>query len=105
MRIISQDGRYDLPYEKVAVSMCGELEIVAESIEVHDWFVTMAKYSTKEKADKVMEMLRDQYQHFGECRITGHAYRQLGLTFRFPEDDEIHTVEKEEDTKNANITD
>lgn len=64
MRILSQKGTTDLPYEKVGVSINAHdnQEIIAYGIEVNDdnyW--TMARYSTAEKVQKAMEMLRKAY--------------------------------------------
>ena len=64
MRIISQDGMIDIPYENLCFSMD-----YRDSTRVIVWdigsnngdVVTIAKYSTQEKAMKVMEMLREKY--------------------------------------------
>ena len=57
MRIISQGGRSDLPYEEIAVCMACE-DIIARH---NDKEYLMARYSTMEKAEKAMEMLRTAY--------------------------------------------
>lgn len=57
MRIISQGGRSDLPYEEIAVCMACE-NIIARH---NDKEYLMARYSTMEKAEKAMEMLRIAY--------------------------------------------
>lgn len=67
MRIISQNGKSDLPYERVAISINfhDEKEIIAWSVDSssndNDNYLTMARYSTAEKANKAMEMLRIAY--------------------------------------------
>ena len=62
MRVISQGGRLDFPYEESVVFInlvdASEIRIVAIG---DDDDVVIAKYSTEEKAKKAMEMLRDAY--------------------------------------------
>ena len=62
MRVISQDGRLDFPYENSVIFInhldASEVRIVAIG---DDDDVMIAKYSTEEKAKKAMEMLRDAY--------------------------------------------
>lgn len=65
MRILSQDGMIDLPYESVGVSInhsddCMIIAYQLSSFEPHD-FWKIARYSTKEKARKAMELLQDSY--------------------------------------------
>ena len=64
MRIISQDGKLDFPYENsvVFISLVDASEIRIVAIGDDD-NVVIAKYSTEEKAKKAMEMLRDTYQY------------------------------------------
>lgn len=62
MRIISQDGKYDTPYEMTQIW-------VRESESSHqilgsmpaDEIITIATYTSKEKAEKAMEMMRKAY--------------------------------------------
>ena len=62
MRVISQDGTMDFPYENsiVFISLVDASEIRIVAIGDDD-DVAIAKYSTEEKANKAMEMLRDAY--------------------------------------------
>ena len=62
MRVISQDGQLDFPYENrvVFISLVDASEIRIVAIGDDD-NVVIAKYSTEEKAKKAMEMLRDAY--------------------------------------------
>ena len=68
MRVISQDGRTDIPYETFVFgvtnnnAIAGIRDTIARPSEIAYGFV--AKYSTEEKALKVMEMLREQYRSF-----------------------------------------
>ena len=57
MRIISQGGHADLPYEEIALCMACE-DIIARH---NDKEYLMARYSTMEKAQKAMEMLLTAY--------------------------------------------
>lgn len=61
MRVISQCGKYDLPYEKF-VFICERTMIYAVSVSgngTKQWLV--AQYETPEKAEKAMEMLHKTY--------------------------------------------
>ena len=64
MRVISQDGKLDFPYENsvVFISLVDASEIRIVAIGDDDDGM-LAKYSTEEKAKKAMEMLRDTYQY------------------------------------------
>ena len=57
MRIISQGGNADLPYEEIALCTSCE-DIIARH---NDKEYLMARYSTMEKAQKAMEMLHKAY--------------------------------------------
>lgn len=65
MRIISQDGIFDLPYEQAAVTRLDEKVIAYpfSDLESTD-YIQLASYSTKEKAIKAMEMCRERYAHY-----------------------------------------
>ena len=109
MRIISQDGEFDLPYEETTIHFIFDGRIIAYSLSnsKDDDFITMAKYSTEEKAIKAMEMCREQY---AQCEfnklvipktdenlakvsisLTGNVVNQIAekYVFQFPADDEI----------------
>ncbi len=62
MRVISQDGRLDFPYEESVIFInpvdASEVRMVAIG---DDDDGMIAKYSTEEKAKKAMEMLRVAY--------------------------------------------
>ena len=64
MRVISQDGKLDFPYENSVVFInlvdASEIRIVAIG---DDDDAVIAKYSTEEKAKKAMEMLRIVYEN------------------------------------------
>ena len=67
MRVISQDGTMDVPYEISSFSMAvGQYENVEHAVIFCYNYSTsmgtkMAEYGSKEKAKKAMEMLRDAY--------------------------------------------
>ena len=67
MRVISQDGTMDVPYEISSFSMAvGKYENVEHAVIFCYNYLTsrgtkMAEYGSKEKAKKAMEMLRDAY--------------------------------------------
>lgn len=86
MRVISQTGTLDVPYENFVFSILnssgGNYGIVAVKniAEPPEVFMNslIAIYFTKEKAIKAMEMLRNEFADYGESGI-----------FQFPQDDEI----------------
>lgn len=65
MRVISQDGMQDIPYKKFVFSITKDNRIVATigctAPPTEMYMSTIAKYSTREKAMKAMEMLRSAY--------------------------------------------
>ena len=69
MRVISQDGTMDVPYEVGSLIMAaGKYENVEHVVIFCYNYSTssgtkMAEYGSKEKAKKAMEMLRDTYQY------------------------------------------
>lgn len=80
MRVISQDGTIDIPYEQVVIQRCEEkiyfLNSNLTGVErlVND--MEIATYSTDTKAQKAMEML---YK----------AFIMNNRVFKFPADDEV----------------
>lgn len=104
MRVISQDGTIDVPYEYislvVSIGKCKDVEHVC--IYCHNISAPhgtrLAEYSSKEKALKAMEMLREKYlsrmELYGGYDIVNKCYVQpnywvLPKVFQFPQDDEI----------------
>lgn len=65
MRVISQDGTIDMPYEQVIIQRFGSkiyfLNKNLTGVEPLTDDMQIAEYSTEEKATKAMEMLRDAY--------------------------------------------
>lgn len=110
MRVISQDGRIDVPYETGSLNMiCKELgEPKRTTIYYHHSCfgvaIKLAEYSTEAKAVKAMEMLRKAYENneFYHHASTSDVFKDVvsllsneefnKLTseyFQFPQDDEI----------------
>lgn len=67
MRVVSQDGTIDIPYESVIIQRFGrEIYFLNKNLIGVEQLVSdmdIATYSTEEKAQKAMEMLRDTYQY------------------------------------------
>lgn len=100
MRVISQDGTLDFPYENSIVfidTRAKEATFVRmQAIEDNEASIT-AKYSTKEKAKKAMEELRMAYVchnlvKMGQTPPDGIDEKlTMGLSgvFEFPADEEL----------------
>lgn len=110
MRVISQDGRIDIPYDYFSLSMSSgkykDMEVAY--IYCHNLSspngTELAEYSTKEKAIKAMEMLRKVYENnvFYHCTASSKRFEEVQSIlsveqfrkataeyFQFPKDDEI----------------
>ena len=98
MRIISQNGMYDLPYEETTFQVLynGKIAAFALSDLTSDGYIVMAEYSTEEKATKAMEMCREKYlsriELNGGYDVVNGCYVQpnywvLPRVFQFPKDD------------------
>ena len=112
MRVISQHGNADLPYEQIVV--CHAMESVLALYNGEKY--VLGEYSSKEKAYKAMEMLRETYtsmpivmqnvdisedvaeefERLKKCGIMVQAVNQPSkvdfvnnAVFQFPQDDEI----------------
>ena len=106
MRLISQNGMIDVPYEMSAIRNDDGLIILCMAGETGKGSV-IATYSTSEKAEKAMEMLREQFSRlqvvkilasgtcehmekslskdeFLECNL---KYREMNI-FQFPQDED-----------------
>ena len=95
MRIISQNGAIDVPYEMSAIRNDGNLIILCMAGDTGKGSV-IARYSTSEKAQKAMEMLREEYgKHFygqGGAMATANFYVPAFAfippkVFQFPQDE------------------
>ena len=102
MRVISQDGTIDMPYEEVIIqrfqkdiyflnkNLVGVEQLVSDMV--------VATYSTEEKAKKAMEMLREKYltrmeldggfDHVNKVYVQPN-YWVLPKVFQFPAEEEL----------------
>lgn len=95
MRVISQDGAIDVPYENFVFGITLDNYISAvintavRPTEVVNGI--MAKYSSREKALKVMELLRESYLKFAHATNNDsfYAFFDNPKVFRFPADNEV----------------
>ena len=100
MRVISQHGNVDLPYEQLVV--CHAMESVIALFNGEEY--VLGKYSSKEKAYKAMEMLKRVYENnmFYHCMANTKRFEEAQSIlsveqfrkatteyFQFPQDDEI----------------
>lgn len=100
MRVISQHGNVDLPYEQIVVCHAMESIIALHNGEKY----VLGKYSSKEKAYKAMKMLRKSYENneFYHCTANSKRFEEVQSIlseeqfrkataeyFQFPQDDEI----------------
>ena len=109
MRIISQDGAIDVPYENADLERKGKIIYVWTLDNVYGSF---ASYSTEEKAIKAMEMCRKQYMdgEYNRNSLSGVA-ENIGrlseglasvfkegvcqtFVFKFPADEEVQEYGK-----------
>lgn len=116
MRVISQNGTMDFPYEISTIFIYPRIENVIAIQPVGDSeFSIVGRYSSKEKAIKAMEMLREAYigmpivmqnvdisddvkefEGLKKCGVMVRAENQPSkvecvnnAVFQFPQDDEI----------------
>ena len=100
MRVISQHGNVDLPYEQIVV--CHAMESVLALYNGEKY--VLGEYSSKEKAYKAMEMLRERHTDNVFCREDIQYKAEIMLDeglntvremmmkceyFQFPKDDEV----------------
>ena len=102
MRIISQDGMIDIPYENFVFGVTKDnyIVVIRDAVARPSEIVhgVVAKYSTEEKAQKAMEMLRDAYlsrmELDGGYDAVNGCYVQpnfwvLPKVFQFPKDEDV----------------
>lgn len=105
MRIISQNGEWDLPYDRIVIDKSDQ-KIYAQSNLISctdDNFVEIAEYSTPKKADKAMELLHEKFLSYmqlqggiglmqGSVSVAPNIW-VLPKIFKFPSDEEIEGKE------------
>ena len=79
MRLVSQNGNVDIPYDK-AILLHAQDDVMAR---VGDKEYLMGKYWSMEKSYRVMEMVREEYLE------TVYDYRTKPKVFQFPKDEEV----------------
>ena len=90
MRIISQDGMIDVPYEDVCVNIDyrNRCDITVEGVHGGESHIVVAIYLIAEKAIRAMKMLRSHYRE----RVKEESYHNGfcdHLYFQFPQDGEV----------------
>lgn len=63
MRILSQDGKFDFPYERVCLEVTdsGKIFVQGDIWGTEENYIEVAKYENEEKARKAMKMLHEAY--------------------------------------------
>ena len=95
MRVISQDGTIDIPYESVIIQRFGgEIYFLNKNLIGVEQLVSdmdIATYSTEAKAQKAMEMLRNNYLDFmAEATPDGNGFCfNQPKVFQFPKDEDV----------------
>lgn len=97
MRVISQDGTFDMPYEMSIIWCEDDGAVFLQPIGETGEYQTFAKYSTEEKAKKAMEELRYAYMchslvKMGKSPLDGIGEKiTMGLSgvFQFPKEEEL----------------
>ena len=95
MRVISQDGTIDIPYDSVIIQRFGrEIYFLNKNLIGVEQLVSdmdIATYSTEEKAQKAMEMLRNNYLDFmTEATPDGNGFCfNQPKVFQFPKDEDV----------------
>lgn len=114
MRVISQDGTIDVPYDYFSLSMSSGKykDVEVAYIYCHNLSspngTKLAEYSAKAKAIKAMEILRKVYENnmFYHCTAGSKCFEEVQSIlseeqfrkatteyFQFPQDDEIEVSE------------
>lgn len=92
MRVISQDGTIDVPYEQVIIQRF-ETEIYfinknLTGVEYSD-DMEIASYSKEAKAKKAMEILQNTYYEHESEKIYKEGANYIHPYFRFPKDEDM----------------
>ena len=97
MRIISQDGTIDIPYDYFSLTIAtGKYEDVEfAGIYCHNLSspkgTKLAEYSSKEKAENAMEMLREKYKDYAKATNKSNFFTMFDYpkVFQFPQDEYV----------------
>ena len=97
MRVISQDGKFDIPYDEIVVEIFDKC-VVGRLKEYIGRDIILGSYSTEVKAKKAMEMLKEEYmlEKLFEtlCSGMGDYPNKPFYYFQFPRDEDVE-VENE----------
>ncbi len=94
MRIISQNGLLDVPYELIAISPYSKnMATIVGTFPGNDpakgdRIYIFGEYSTEEKAIKAMKMCREEYLNFETYGSNMFPFESPKV-FQFPADDKI----------------
>ena len=95
MRIISQDGTIDIPYEQCVIQRFNDsIYFLNENLTGAEGFagdMKIASYSSKEKAEKAMEMLREKYKDYARATNNSNFFTMFDYpkVFQFPQDEDV----------------
>ena len=95
MRLISQNGEIDVPYEQCVIQRFKEkiyfLNKNLTGVEQLVCDIEMASYSSEEKAEKAMEMLREKYKDYAKATNKSNFFTMFDYpkVFQFPQDEDL----------------
>ena len=90
MRIISQNGITDIPYDLYGVRQLKSDLSKIIAFTNGDEFLIMAEYSTEAKAKKAMEMLRNEYMQYATAKSEDYWFAfDYPKVFQFPADEDV----------------
>lgn len=91
MRVVSQHGNVDLPYEEIVV-----LHVDRSVMAIHNGKeYTLGVYSSMKKSYKAMEMLRENYMRYATARSDSYWFAfDNPKVFQFPKDEEIEVEDE-----------
>ncbi len=106
MRILSQDGKFDFPYERVCLEVSDSGKVFAQGNiwGTEDNYIEVAKYESEAKARKAMDMLHGAFENYDWIKSTGNSeelkqvarmlshddFKKMTTSyFKFPSDDEV----------------
>lgn len=88
MRIISQNGMIDVPYDLVALH-CSKEKVRLNMAGDAGKGTIIATYSTSEKVERAMRMLHEEYTKLESEKIYQADEFLPKYVFRFPKEDEV----------------
>lgn len=96
MRLISQDGEIDVPYEhgSLCIGFIKGEEHIIDTISYYNYSsqkgTKLAEYSSKAKTLKVMEMLREEHLQYCTAKSSEYWFAfNNPKVFKFPADEEV----------------